>query len=139
MEQTQSPLQDEFLRARALLAAQSGDLAAPRSLLARAAQDATSRSGPEYPSRLALELAQGDMALAANDASAALAHGQAATAAAQRAALDATRSAGVGEALWLTARAEAALKRPAAVRARAALAHLGRGPSAHACRAPGSS
>ena len=125
LERIQSPQHDEVLRTQALLVAQAGDLVSARGLLARAAGAATARSGPEHPARLALELAQGDMALAARDAAVALAHAEQATAAARRAALDPQRSAGVGQALWLQARAEAALQRPTAVAtASAALGHL---------------
>ena len=122
---SRSPQHVEFLRMQALLAAQAGELTTARALLVSAATAATARSGPEHPDRLALELTQGEMALTASDAPAALAHAEQAVAAARRAALNAQRSSGVGQALWLQARAEAALQRPtAATTAAAALLHL---------------
>jgi hypothetical protein len=61
-----------------------------------------------------VELSQGELALEAGDATAAQAHAARALAAARRAALDPTRSADMGRALWLQARSEAALQWPAA-------------------------
>jgi tetratricopeptide (TPR) repeat protein len=125
LEQLDSPLHDEVLRTRALLLEQAGDAVAARAELARAATAAAARSGPEHPGRLVLELAQGELALSARDTAVALTHAQAAAAAARRAALDAARSAGVGEALWLQSRVESALLRPSATAtAAAALGHL---------------
>nr|MBP6765060.1 tetratricopeptide repeat protein [Rubrivivax sp.] len=106
----QSPSTVEVWRTQALLVAAQGDLPAARALLERAAAFGQRLSGPEHPVRLALELSQGDLALAAGDATAALSHAAQALAAAHRAALDPTRSADVGRALWLQARSEAALQ-----------------------------
>jgi len=125
LERSRSPQHVEFLRIQALLLAHAGQLADARALLAEAAKAATARSGPEHPDRLALELTQGEMALAAGDFPAALTHAGQAGAAARRAALDPQRSSGIGQALWLQARAEAALQQPTAVAtAGAALVHL---------------
>ena len=125
VERNRSPQHVEFLRTQALLSAHAGELAEAMVLLAQAAQAATARSGPEHPDRLALELTQGEVALTASDFPAALAHAGQAGAAARRAALDPQRSSGVGQALWLQARAEAALQQPTAeATAGAALAQL---------------
>jgi serine/threonine-protein kinase len=125
LERSRSPQHVEFLRTQALLSTHAGELAEAVVLLAQAAQAATARSGPEHPDRLALELTQGEVALAVSDFPAALAHAGQAGAAARRAALDPLRSAGVGQALWLQSRAEAALQQPtAATTAGAALAQL---------------
>jgi tetratricopeptide (TPR) repeat protein len=110
----QSPSTVEVWRTQALLVAAQGDLPAARASLERAAAFGQRLSGPEHPARLALELSQGDLALAAGDASAALSHAAQALAAAHRAALDPTRSADVGRALWLQARSEAALQQAGA-------------------------
>lgn len=83
-----------------MLTAADGDLPTARALLDRAAAFGQRLSGAEHPARLALELNQGDPALAAGEASAALAHAAQAQAAARRAALDPTHSADMGRALW---------------------------------------
>jgi serine/threonine-protein kinase len=110
----QSPTTVEVWRTQALLAAAQGDLPAARALLERAAAFGQRLSGAEHPARLAVELSQGELALQAGDATAAQAHAARALAAARRAALDPTRSADMGRALWLQARSEAALQWPAA-------------------------
>ena len=121
----QSPTAVEVWRTQALLMAAQGDLPAARALLDRAAAFGQRLSGAEHPARLALELNQGDLALAAAQPDAALAHARQALAAAERAALDPLRSADMGRAWWLQSRAHAALSQPreASASARSALAH----------------
>jgi len=124
--QRQSPTTVEVWRTQALLLAAQGDLPAARALLDRAAAFGQRLSGPEHPARLALELDQGSLALAAGQAEVALAHARHALAAAQRAALDPQRSADMGRALWLQSRAQAALHQDAeaATSARSARAQM---------------
>jgi tetratricopeptide (TPR) repeat protein len=124
--QRESPTTVEVWRTQALLLAAQGDLPAARALLDRAAAFGQRLSGPEHPARLALELDQGSLALAAGQAEVALGHARHALAAAQRAALDAQRSADMGRALWLQSRAQAALHQDAeaATSARSARAQM---------------
>ena len=120
-----SPATIEVWRTQALLLAAKGDGAAARAWLERAADLGLSLSGAEHPARLALELSQGEWALAAAQPATALQHAGQAQAAAQRAALDPLRSADIGRAWWLQSRAHAALgqAREAIACARSALAH----------------
>jgi serine/threonine-protein kinase len=122
----ESPTSVEVWRTQALMLAAQGDLPAARALLDRAAAFGEKLSGPQHPARFALELNQGELALAAAQAEAALAHAQQAVAAAQRAALDPQRSADVGRALWLQSRAQAVLRlsADATTSARSARAHM---------------
>lgn len=122
----QSPTAVEVWRTQAMLTAAQGDLPAARALLERAAAWGQRLSGAQYPARFAVELNQGELALTAAQAEAALGHARHALAAAQRAALDPQRSADVGRALWLQSRAQAALQQgtEAATSARSARAQM---------------